>query len=68
MLEISDKLNTPSILSLTRQSLNPIRSKYSKINKCYFGAYEILRTSNKIKLTIPASGSEVNLGSMLATN
>jgi len=52
---------TPSILSLTRQNLNPIRSKYSKINKCYFGAYEILRTSNKIKLTILASGSEVNL-------
>ena len=52
---------TPSILSLTRQNLYPIRSKYSKINKCYFGAYEILRTSNKIKLTILASGSEVNL-------
>ena len=52
---------TPSILSLTRQNLNPIRRKYSKINKCYFGAYEILRTSNKIKLTILASGSEVNL-------
>ena len=52
---------TPSILSLTRQNLNPIRSEYSKINKCYFGAYEILRTSNKIKLTILASGSEVNL-------
>jgi len=51
----------PSILSLTRQNLNPIRSKYSKINKSYFGAYEILRTSNKIKLTILASGSEVNL-------
>ena len=52
---------TPSILSLTRQNLNPIRSEYSKINKCYFGAYEILRTSNKIKLTILASGSEVCL-------
>ena len=51
----------PSILSLTRQNLNPIRSKYSKINKSYFGAYEILRTSKKIKLTILASGSEVNL-------
>ncbi len=53
--------NTPSVLSLTRQNLNPIRKKYSKINKCSFGAYEILRTNNKIELTILASGSEVNL-------
>ncbi len=54
-------LNTPSVLSLTRQNLNPIRKKYSKINKCAYGAYEIFRTNNKIKLTILASGSEVNL-------
>ncbi len=53
--------STPSILSLTRQNLNPIRKKYSKINRCAFGAYEVLRTNNKIKLTILASGSEVNL-------
>ena len=52
---------TPSILSLTRQNLKPIRNKYSTINKCSFGAYEILRTNKKIKLTILASGSEVNL-------
>ena len=52
---------TPSVLSLTRQNLKPIRSKYSKINKCSYGAYEILRTNKKIKLTILASGSEVNL-------
>ncbi len=52
---------TPSILSLTRQNLNPIRNKYTKINKCSFGAYEVLRTNKKVKLTILASGSEVNL-------
>ncbi len=52
---------TPSILSLTRQKLNPVRKKYSDTNKCSFGAYEILRTNNKINLTIMASGSEVNL-------
>ena len=28
---------------------------------CSFGAYEVLRTNKKIKLTILASGSEVNL-------
>jgi len=52
---------TPSVLSLTRQNLNPIRKKYSNINKCSFGAYEVLRTNRKINFTILASGSEVNL-------
>ncbi|MDC0875319.1 transketolase [Candidatus Pelagibacter sp.] len=52
---------TPSILSLTRQNLDPIRKKHSNINKCSFGAYEVLRTNKKINLTILASGSEVNL-------
>ena len=52
---------TPSVLSLTRQNLDPIRKKYSNINKCSFGGYEVLRTNKKINLTILASGSEVNL-------
>ena len=54
-------LKTPSVLSLTRQNLDPIRKAYSYINKCSFGAYEVLRTNKKINLTILASGSEVNL-------
>ena len=54
-------LNKPSILSLTRQNLNPVRKKYSKTNKCSFGAYEIFRANNKIKLTMLATGSEVDL-------
>ncbi len=52
---------TPSILSLTRQNLEPIRKKYSNTNYSAFGAYEVLRTGKKINLTILASGSEVNL-------
>jgi len=52
---------TPSVLSLTRQNLNPVRKKYSNVNKCSFGAYEVLRTNKKVNLTILASGSEVNL-------
>tara|TARA_Y100001970_G_C14081044_1_gene774697 strand:- start:425 stop:1180 length:756 start_codon:yes stop_codon:yes gene_type:complete len=55
---------TPSVLSLTRQNLDPIRKKYSKVNKCSYGAYEILRTNKRINLTILASGSEVNLAIM----
>ncbi len=52
---------TPSVLSLTRQNIKPIRNKYSNVNKCSFGAYEVLRTNKKVNLTILASGSEVNL-------
>ena len=56
-----NSIKTPSVLSLTRQNLDPIRKIYSNFNKCSFGAYEILRTNKKINLTIFASGSEVNL-------
>ncbi len=52
---------TPSVLSLTRQNLNPVRKTYPNKNLCSLGAYEVLRTNKKIKLTILASGSEVNL-------
>ena len=52
---------TPSVLALTRQNLKPIRNNFTKKNKCSMGAYEVLRTGKKIKLTIVASGSEVNL-------
>ena len=42
-------------------SQNHIRKKYSNVNKCSLGAYEVFRTNKKIHLTIIASGSEVNL-------
>ena len=54
-------LNTPSVLALTRQKLNPVRKKFDKENKCSLGAYEVLRTNENVELTIFASGSEVNL-------
>ena len=38
---------TPSILSLTRQNLNPVRKIISKVNKCSLGAYEVLRTNKE---------------------
>ena len=52
---------TPSVLSLTRQNLKPIRNKYSALNQSSYGAYEVLRTRKKISLTILASGSEVGM-------
>jgi transketolase len=59
---------TPSVLSLTRQNLEPIRLKFSNTNKCSFGAYEILRSNKKINITILASGSEVNLAKKVSKN
>jgi transketolase len=60
--------NTPSVLSLTRQNLEPIRLKFSNTNKCSLGAYEILRSNKNINITILASGSEVNLAKKVSKN
>ena len=54
--------NTPSVIALTRQNLNPVRKQFSNKNICLKGAYEILRTSKKIDLTILTTGSETSLG------
>ena len=56
-----EKQDTPSIISLTRQKINPVRKEFSEKNKCSYGAYEVLRTNEKIDLTILATGSEVAL-------
>ena len=56
-----ENLNSPSVLALTRQKLNPIRKEFLKENKCSFGAYEISRSNQDVKVTIIATGSEVNL-------
>ena len=53
--------NTPSVIALTRQSVSPVRTKLEKKNKCSLGAYEVYRSSNRIKLTILSSGSETSL-------
>ncbi len=59
-LAIQNK-NTPSVIALTRQGVNPIRVKNSNINFSAKGGYEILRTKKKINLTIISSGSEISL-------
>ena len=64
--------NTPSVLALTRQANDPVRIKNSSKNQSSYGAYEILRTSEKIQVTIIATGSETSLantvGHKLATD
>ena len=53
--------STPSVIALTRQKINPIRKKNNSKNLSSNGAYEILRTNDKINLTILSSGSETSL-------
>ncbi len=53
--------SSPSVIALTRQSLNPVRTKKSSKNLSTAGAYEVLRTSNRISATIIATGSETSL-------
>jgi transketolase len=55
--------NTPSVIALTRQGIDPVRLKNSTRIESSYGAYEILRTANKINLTIIATGSETSLAS-----
>ena len=59
--EMALGFNNPSIIALSRQKINPVREKYDAQNKSMRGAYEILRTNQKIELTILATGSEVSL-------
>ncbi len=64
--------NAPSVIALTRQRIDPVRLEYSSTNKSSFGAYEILRTGDDLRVTILATGSETNLainvGHKLATD
>ena len=53
--------NSPSVIALTRQEINPVRLKKSSKNLSSFGAYEILRTGDDINITIIATGSETSL-------
>jgi len=64
--------NSPSVIALTRQGIDPVRYKNSSKNKSSTGAYEIFRTGDKISVTILATGSEtslaINVGHKLATD
>ena len=69
-LAIENK-NSPSVIALTRQAINPVRVKKTSKNESSAGAYEVSRTGGDIKVTILSSGSETSLaceiGHKLAT-
>ena len=51
---------TPSVLALTRQKLKPVRTRFTKENRCARGAYD-LSSDDDAKVVIFASGSEVEI-------
>jgi len=53
--------NTPSVIALSRQKLPYINPKFSEKNECENGAYVIKMSSHDSKVTLVASGSEVEL-------
>ena len=53
--------NTPSVIALSRQKLPYINPSFSENNKCEKGAYVVNITSHDNKVTLIASGSEVEL-------
>ena len=53
--------NTPSAIALSRQKLPYINPKFSEKNECENGAYIVKMTSHNSKVTLVASGSEVEL-------
>ena len=55
----SDK---PSILALTRQNLQPLRTRAESENLSAHGAYRLKAAENKRKVIILATGSEVEIG------
>ena len=59
--EIALRSNNPSAIILSRQKLPYINPNLSKENKCKLGAYQIKITSHDNKVTLIASGSEVEL-------
>ncbi len=53
--------NTPSAIALSRQKLPYINPKFSENNKCENGAYVVKMNSHNNKVTLVASGSEVEI-------
>lgn len=53
--------DAPSVLSLTRQGLQPQRTTYKEDNLSALGAYVLRETSNTPEITLFATGSEVEI-------
>lgn len=56
-----NKTNAPSVLALTRQGLPTVRVDASAENKCAKGAYVLRESKGAPKVTIFATGSEIEI-------
>jgi len=56
-----ESIHSPSVLALTRQGLPALRLEYTEENICAQGAYELAAASDDAKVTLFASGSEVEI-------
>jgi transketolase len=51
----------PTVLALSRQNLTPVRTKASADNFCSHGGYELVAAQGEAKVSLYASGSEVEI-------
>ncbi|HMQ57602.1 MAG TPA: transketolase [Rhizobiaceae bacterium] len=53
--------DAPSTLALTRQNLPTVRTEHFEDNRCALGAYELAASDDDAKVSLFASGSEVEI-------
>ncbi|MGB3043298.1 MAG: transketolase [Xanthobacteraceae bacterium] len=56
-----ERLKGPTVLALSRQNLTPVRTTADAANRCATGGYELVAANGEAKVSIFASGSEVEI-------
>lgn len=56
-----ERLKGPTVLALSRQNLIPVRTTTDAANRCATGGYELVAANGEAKVSIFASGSEVEI-------
>jgi transketolase len=56
-----EKITGPTVLALSRQNLTPSRTTASAENLCSHGAYELVAAQGEARVSLYASGSEVEI-------
>jgi transketolase len=56
-----NRINGPTVLALSRQNLPQLRTSAPADNPCSHGAYELVAASGEAKVSLFASGSEVEI-------
>jgi transketolase len=56
-----ENTNGPTVLALSRQNLTPARTVASAANLCSTGGYELIAAQGEAKVSLYASGSEVEI-------